>query len=212
MKSYWKNAHQYYSTKDWVNQTTIFAKFAGKYFPKRGRLLDLGAGQGQDSRYFARLGYRVISTDITKYALERSQAKAEQEKLEMTFMKLDILDKMPFEDNSVDIVYSHLALHYFSDKETKNIFQEIYRVLKPQGIIASLFNTVEDPETADTNYIKVEKDYYKSPEGILKRYFSVEYLEKITKGLFIPIVLDNKGETYKDDIKTLIRFIGKANK
>lgn len=24
--------------------------------------------------------------------------------------------------------------------------------------------------------------------------------------------LDNKGETYKDEIKTLIRFIGKANK
>jgi len=212
LKDYWKKTHEIYSKKSWVNNTTIFAQFAVGYFPKQGKFLDLGAGQGQDSRYFAKLGYDVTSTDISDSALEISKDKASKEGLEMKLMEVDISNRLPFEDNSFDIIYSHLALHYFSDEKTKEIFQDVYRVLKPNGILACLFNTIEDPETSDPNYKLIEGDYYRSPEGLLKRYFSVEYLEQITKNLFVPVVLDKKGETHKDEIKSLIRFIGKANK
>lgn len=210
LKDYWKKTHEIYSKKDWINNTTIFAQFAVGYFPKQGKLLDLGAGQGQDSRYFAELGYDVTSTDISDSALKLSKENAEG--LDIKFMEVDITNKLPFEDNSFDIVYSHMALHYFTDKKTREVFQEIFRVLKPQGILASLFNTIEDAETTDPGYASIEKDYYKSPEGLLKRYFSVDYLRDVTGELFTPVILDNKGETYKDMIKSLIRFIGKANK
>lgn len=210
LKDYWKKTHEIYSKKDWINNTTIFAQFAVGYFPKQGKLLDLGAGQGQDSRYFAELGYDVTSTDISDSALKLSKENAEG--LDIKFMEVDITNKLPFEDNSFDIVYSHMALHYFTDKKTREVFQEIFRVLKPQGILASLFNTIEDAETTDPGYTSIEKDYYKSPEGLLKRYFSVDYLKDVTGELFTPAILDNKGETYKDEIKSLIRFIGKASK
>lgn len=210
LKDFWRKAHEIYSKKDWINNTTIFAQFAVGYFPKQGKLLDLGAGQGQDSRYFAKLGYDVTSTDISDSALKLSKEKTNG--LDIKFMEVDIANELPFGDNSFDIVYSHLALHYFTDEKTREVFQEIFRVLKPQGILASLFNTIEDAETTDPNYTPIEKDYYKSPEGLLKRYFSVDYLKDATGGLFTPVILDNKGETYKDEIKTLIRFIGKANK
>lgn len=210
LKDYWKKTHEIYSKKDWISNTTIFAQFAVGYFPKQGKLLDLGAGQGQDSRYFTKLGYDVTSTDISDSALKLSKENAGG--LDIKFMEVDIANKLPFEDNSFDIVYSHLALHYFTDEKTREVFQEIFRVLKPQGTLASLFNTIEDAETTDPNYTPIEKDYYKSPEGLLKRYFSVDYLKDVTGELFTPVILDNKGETYKDEIKTLIRFIGKANK
>lgn len=212
LKDYWKKIHELYSKKDWINNTTIFAQFVVGYLPEQGKLLDLGAGQGQDSRYFAKLGYNVISTDISELALKLSEEKAKNDGLNMEFMEVDIANKLPFEDNSFDVVYSHLALHYFTGEKTKGIFQEIFRVLKPQGILASLFNTIEDAETTNPSYAPIEKDYYKSPEGLLKRYFSVDYLKNVTGELFTPVVLDSQGETYKDEIKSLIRFIGRANK
>jgi ubiquinone/menaquinone biosynthesis C-methylase UbiE len=212
MKDYWRKTHQIYSTKDWINDPTIFAQFAIDYFPENGKLLDLGAGQGQDSRFFAKRGYAVTSIDISDLALKLSKEKSEHESLDIEFMELDIADKLPFGDSSFDIVYSHLALQYFTDEKTREMFKEICRVLKPQGILACLFNTIEDPETTDENYKIIEKDYYQSPEGLLKKYFSVDYLKDVSGGLFTQLILDSKGETYKDDIKSLIRFIGKAKK
>lgn len=211
-KDYWERAHKIYSKKSWINDTTIFARFAQGYFPKKGNLLDLGAGQGQDSRYFSKIGYNVISTDICDEALKLSSENAKKEYLDVKFTQLDIAEKLPFVDNSFDIVYSHLALHYFTEKKTKEIFDEIYRVLKPGGIVASLFNTIEDPELDSPQFKKIEEGYYQDPFGLSKRYFSTSYLENITKELFVPIILDNKGEAYKDEIKTLIRFIGKVRK
>lgn len=37
----------------------------------------------------------------------------------------------------------------------------------------------------------------------------LEYLREIIDGLFESVILDNKGTTYKDKIKILIRFVGR---
>ena len=50
--SFWNEKHIDYSSKNWINKPTIFAQEVVSFFPRRGKLLDLGAGQGQDSRYF----------------------------------------------------------------------------------------------------------------------------------------------------------------
>jgi SAM-dependent methyltransferase len=212
MNYHWDKTHKAYSKKDWIDKPTIFAEFALDFFPESGKLLDLGAGQGPDSRYFANQGFSVTSVDFNDLALELSKEKAEKESLKIEFMKLDVSNKLPFDDESFDIAYSHLALHYFSDEITREIFREISRILKPGGIIASLFNTVDDPEILDPAFVKISENFYRDPGGIEKRYFSVDYIEEITGDLFIPMILDNEGETYKDEIKTLIRFIGKADK
>ncbi|NTW22901.1 class I SAM-dependent methyltransferase [Candidatus Falkowbacteria bacterium] len=212
MKDFWQKKHQKYSTEEWINKPTVFAQFSISYFPGAGSLLDLGAGQGQDSRYFAQHGFDVTSSDYSDVALEMSRRKAEKEGLHIKFMELDIADKLPLEDGTFDVVYSHLALHYFTDEKTREIFREIKRILKPGGVLACMFNTVEDPETSDENFKRVEKDYYLSPDGVLKRYFSVDYIESVTKDLFEPLVMDNKGGGYKEKINSLIRFIGRVKK
>ena len=102
-----------------------------------------------------------------------------------------------------------MALHYFDAATTKKVFADIYRVLKPEGIFATLVNSVDDSEMKEYNYEKIEDDFYKNPAGIAKRYFSVETMGEFTKDLFEPLLLDNEGKTYKDEIFTLIRFVGK---
>src|SRR6266568_4648928 len=117
-KEFWEKDHKIYAEKGWVNDTTIFSQFAVEYFPEQGKLLDLGAGQGQDSRYFAKLGYEVTSTDISEFALNLSSEKAKKEGLNIKYLEMDTAERFPFEDDSFDIVYSHLALHYFTNEKT----------------------------------------------------------------------------------------------
>lgn len=206
-KDYWNKKHICYASKDWIDKPTIFSQFAIQYFPKTGSLLDLGAGHGQDSRFFAKKGYSVTGTDFSETALKFLKEKADKEGLKIKTEQVDLSKDLPFGNESFDIVYAHLSLHYFDQKTTVKLFKEIHRVLKPGGVLAALFNTVDDPEIPQ--FKKLEKDYYLDPAGIAKRYFSVGSLKGFTEGKFESIISDNKGETHKDEIKTLIRFVGR---
>jgi ubiquinone/menaquinone biosynthesis C-methylase UbiE/8-oxo-dGTP pyrophosphatase MutT (NUDIX family) len=208
MDNIWSDLHKNYKEQDWINKPSLFAETAVIYFPPKGKILDLGAGQGQDSRFFAEHGYDVVSTDIEESALEASKAKLTGEQTQkVTFEKVDLSQELPFENTSFDIVYAHLSLHYFDRETTTRLFGEIQRVLKPGGIFAFFVNSTSDPEYGTGS--KLEEDYFQI-DKTTKRYFSVESVREFTKYLDTTL-LDNHGETYKDRAKgvhNLVRFIG----
>lgn len=206
----WKKVHNRYAQQSWINRPTVFAEWVQQYFPPHGTILELGAGQGQDTRYFAQLGYSVVSTDFSAEALEYSRKKMTPEiQLKVTLQQLDLWQPLPFSTASVDAVYSHLALHYFDDEAMDRIFADIHRVLKPEGSVAALFNSTDDPEYRQGEML--ENGLILIANGLLKRFFSPETLRERIR-LFTPVVLDNNGESYKDEsegVHGLIRFVGK---
>jgi len=204
----WADLHTKYNDRDWINKSSLFAETAITYFPEEGKILDLGAGQGQDSRFFAEHGYEVVSTDIEDIALEQSRSKLPDAfKDQVAIQRVDLRQELPFDDESFDIVYAHLSLHYFDHQTTMRIFDEIGRVLKPAGILAFFTNSVDDPECNEGE--KLEDDYYMVGKTA-KRFFSVD-TAKVFAHDFDVILADNNGETYKDldkGVHNLIRFIG----
>ncbi|MEK7168483.1 MAG: class I SAM-dependent methyltransferase [Patescibacteria group bacterium] len=204
-KLYWSEKHKKYSTQDWITKPTIFAKFAINYFQKEGNLLDLGAGQGQDSRFFTEKGYDVTATEYSETAIDL--AKLIEPELNIKYLVHDLNDKLHFDDETFDIVYSHLSIQFFNNETTERIFNEISRVLKNNGIIAIMVNSKTDPEVDLSK--QISEDLYETPNGLIKRFYSEESLSKFTSGKFETIILDSNGATYKDEIKTLIRFIGR---
>lgn len=209
MDKIWDKIHDSYVSQEKINSKTAFSEFAISYFPASGKVLDLGSGQGQDSIFFSEKGHEVTAVDFSNLVLDFLRKKTIEDGLNIKLMNVDVSQILPFEDNSLDVVYSHLSLHYFSHQETRDIFGEIFRVLKPEGVVAVLLNTVDDPESRAKGLVVLEENYYQNSKGMKKRYFSVDYLREITKDLFVPLVLDNKGETYTDEVKTYIRFVGK---
>lgn len=206
-RKYWVGGHKKYLTTSWIDKPTIFATQVIKYFPRKGKLLDLGAGQGQDSRFFAKKGFRVLCTDFSDFALEIAKEKAEKEKLKINFLELDISQKLPFEDNVFDIVYSHLALHYWDKEKTKIIFNEILRVLKKGGVFAAIFNSIYDPEIVQLRKIG-QNLYFDDKIKMARSYFSVPYMNDLIDDNFSIKMIDEKGRTYKDINEKLFRFIG----
>ncbi len=205
-KSYWDRVHENkYSQADWSQKPSIFATQAVQYFPESGTLLEIGTGQGGDADFFQLQGYKVTATDYSENAVVSASKRVKN----VDFQIIDTAQGLPFSDYSFDIVYSHLALHYFDAETTKKVFADIHRILKPEGIFATLTNTIEDPEIKEYSYEKLEDGFYRDPKGIEKRYFSMETISAFTNGLFQPLLVDNEGATYKDEIATLIRFIGK---
>ena len=207
----WEKLHYHYKNQDWINKPSIFAEETIWYFLKNGEILEIGAGLGQDSRYFHEHGYSVLSTDLTLWAISENREKS-QENIRKWNYRVDILDvtqPLNFPNQSFDGICAHLSLHYFSREETWAIAKELHRILKPNGTIALLLNTFEDPEYWNGEYI--EDDYYLLGT-MKKRFFRVETARDIFGSIFRDILLDDKWETYKDSAKwihNLIRFVWK---
>ena len=88
---------------------------------------------------------------------------------------MDSNHPLPFRDNTFDVVYARLSLHYFRDSVTKEIFKEIHRILKPDGRLSFLCKS-----TGDSFYGKgeeIEKDLFEY-EGYMRHFFTENYAKE----------------------------------
>ena len=157
-----------------------------KLFPRQSIICDLGGGQGRDSVYFAQHGHTVNLLDISDLALNNAQKTVNSLNLKNKIIIKQInlvTDNLPLENNSIDILYSRLALHYFNLKRTQQILEEVYRVLKPNG---KAFLTIKSPEDKnEMSYLnntstKLEEFVYLD-EGIPKSRYPKKMWEEMLK-------------------------------
>ncbi len=207
-QSVWDRRYTNYTKRDILEKPSIFARFVSGYLPDRGHILELGAGNGHDSRFFARNGFDIISTDFSEAACNLNDSLMPDDlKSRITIRRLDMTHDFPFPDIFFDIVYAHLSLHYFNIIVSRHIISEIGRIIRTGGTFAFMVNSTSDPEYGQGPYL--EKDYYQIGEDT-KRYFSIESAEKLASGFEI-VVLDDLGEAYwqtERGAHNLIRFIG----
>jgi len=98
-----------------------------------GRLLDIGCGSGnlivQIAEKFPHL--ELVGIDISAEILKRAKMRANENQKEIE-LKEGSVENLPFSDEYADFIVSTLSLHHWSNPQ--NAFQEIYRVLKKDGV------------------------------------------------------------------------------
>ncbi|MEZ0227134.1 MAG: methyltransferase domain-containing protein [Planctomycetota bacterium] len=99
----------------------------------RGKLvLDVGVGTGRYADVVARWGGRVVGIDLSLAVLTARENLARQG--ERAFVAQADLFKLPFKEQTFDIVYSIGVLHH--TPSTRAAFRTIARCLKPGGVAA----------------------------------------------------------------------------
>lgn len=97
-------------------------------------VLDLGSGAGFDCflamRKVGKLG-KVIGVDMVPEMVEKAKANAEKYGYKNVEFKLGEIEKLPVEDETVDIIISNCVINLAPDKDL--VFAEAYRVLKNGG-------------------------------------------------------------------------------
>lgn len=104
---------------------------------KGDKVLDLGSGSGMDSFLAAlKVGKTgsVVGLDMTDEQLQKAGRLRDQYGFDHVSFHKGYLEKLPFEDNSFDVVISNGVINLCPEK-TK-VFKEIGRVLKPGGRLA----------------------------------------------------------------------------
>jgi SAM-dependent methyltransferase len=100
-----------------------------------GEALEIGSGTGYFSLNLLQLGLieRLTATDIAPGMLGRLAATAAQLGLEVETEATDA-ERLPFEDESFDLVFGHAVLHHLPDLPLA--LAELRRVLRPGGTLA----------------------------------------------------------------------------
>ncbi|GAA6171950.1 hypothetical protein NBRC116592_16200 [Colwellia sp. KU-HH00111] len=103
---------------------------------KGNNLLDVGCGTGTLTKLIAEKSpkHTVIGLDADQTALDISQKKVIGKDLNISFRQ-GFGQKMPFDENSFDIVVSSLFFHHLNSSAKLATLTEIRRILKPDGTL-----------------------------------------------------------------------------
>jgi len=109
-------------------------KLLGRPLPTYGRSLEIGAGTGYFTLHMLKAGIvqEAVATDISPGMIEALQKNATEQGLQVEALVADA-ERLPFEDESFDLVLGHAVLHHIPDLE--RAFSEFHRVLRPGGVI-----------------------------------------------------------------------------
>ena len=123
--------------------------------PRPGEtVLDLGSGSGMDAFAAAlavRPGGRVIGVDMTDAQLEKAAGLRDRHGFGEVEFRRGLLESLPVEDASVDVVISNGVINLCADKV--GVFREVARVLRPGGRLAlsDIVTAVDLPENISCN-------------------------------------------------------------
>ncbi len=145
-------------------------------------IIELGAGLGRDTIYFAQNSIHVEVLDYSSSAIKKINEKSEKLNLKefIRTWPCDIRKKLPFDKGQFQGCFSHmLYCMALSNSELENLNDEICRVLKTGGInIYTVRNTYDGDYK---NGIHIGEDLYEN-DGFIVHFFSKDKIKKLSNG------------------------------
>ena len=195
------NQEEYWET-NYTNKPKMFgltpsfaAEKALKVFKKKNisSIIELGAGLGRDTIFFAKNNIKVEALDYSETAVKSIKKKIKELNLTkfVSAKVFDVRKKLPFKNNSIQGIFSHmLYCMALKNLEVQNLNNEILRVLVKGGVNIYTVRNFEDGDYK--NGVHIEDETYQN-DGFIINFFSKKKIEKLLVG-FSNIKIDRFNE------------------
>lgn len=137
----WDNVwNEIFENREWGRYPAedLIRFIAKNYYKEIGRrkikILEIGCGTGANLWYMAREGFSVYGIDGSKVAINKAKQRLDSEIKNWSgeLLEGDVVN-LPFKDNYFDAVVDSEVICCNSYEDSKRIYDEIWRVLKPGG-------------------------------------------------------------------------------
>jgi ubiquinone/menaquinone biosynthesis C-methylase UbiE len=113
----------------------IFAEALGDKKP----VWDFGCGPGQTTKYLTDLGMEISGLDVSEKMIEQARTRYPQ----IHFSKGNILE-LEFKDDSIAGIVAFYVICHFTEKQVEKAFREVFRVLRPGGLLLFTYHIGEE--------------------------------------------------------------------
>lgn len=146
--------HRYYAISSVVNQKVV---------------LDIACGEGYGTELISKSASKVFGVDISNETIKHAQQKYQKDNIQFC---VGSTSKIPFEDDSFDIVVSFETIEHHDEHE--QMMLEIKRVLKADGmlIISSPEKTNYNSSLKKKNEFHVKELEYIEFKELIEKHFS----------------------------------------
>ena len=191
MKNINLNNQEEYWEINYANKPKMFglapsfaAEEALKIFKKKNisSIVELGAGLGRDTIFFAKNNIKVEALDYSKTAVMSIKKKIKELNLSkfVSAKVFDVRKKLPFKNNSIQGIFSHmLYCMALKNLEIQNLNNEILRVLEKGGINIYTVRNFEDGDYK--NGVHIEEESYQN-DGFIINFFSKKKIKDLLVG------------------------------
>lgn len=164
--------------------------FVGKLvsvLPQGAKVLDIGSGPGQFSKYLTEKGFRVEGIDVS----DEMPAIARSKVPEVGFVKMD-MRKLEFADRSFDGLLATYSIIHIPTPELPGVLAEMKRVLEPEGKALFIVQQGEADQVVDEPLAKGEK--------VFMNFFSIERLNDLLTSGDFRIIEQGRGEQTNEEV------------
>ena len=194
-KEYWEG---FYLKSDAPQTPSSFAKDSIVHFPSESQILELGCGNGRDSIYFAKNGFKIYGCDQSQKSIEKLKS---QYPLNPNFFVADIVN-FDRELHFVDIIYCRFVLHAISEDDLDSLLSWIYDFLPDGGLFFS-------ESRSDKSSLEETGKHFKPH---FRRLLNKDEISDtlVEKGFLIESLIESDNlANYKDENPFVIRIIAK---
>ena len=140
----------------------------------QSKLLEIGAGMGENTSSLLDMSFKVTSTDISSKSVKVMRNKFS--KYSNFSVEVADMEKLPFNNESFDVVCSAGSLSYGDNNVVMN---EIYRVLKQGGVLIAVDSLNNNPIYRFNRYMHYLKG--NRTKSTLVRMPTINLIDKYTK-------------------------------
>lgn len=177
----------------------------------KGKILDIGAGEGRNALFLAKHGFEVLCLDVSKVAAEKCKKLAEKLNVSVEYEVGDIR-KFSSKPCKFSGIICNGVLPFMKKSQSKKVIEKIKEWLIPEGLIFIVVFTTEDPlykTYLEEGLKETENDTFFDPK--IGDYFCFFQKGELRKSFFNYKILHYSERYFLDKYHGKPHYHGMAN-